>query len=294
MITSVNETVTDLTGYIAAILSKNDLPFNEYVLQMIIYKIKMELGDDHPIYDKIPYYWYCHGPFSEVVKKSYRHLKAYCTHVKDDKIAIKPEHIPNYQKNKITNKFSEIEAINYTIIYKRNYIYSNLAEDIYKDYAPCKFIYPYKYKVFNLSESEKLAIDGEEFLKLVKHCDSLLPWDDFELKYDIIFSNFVSAIDFFNDNDLIANYWSDIKQALRNLWFTYAKGMRIQKHDFYYDDKKQLWNRIYLQSLDKTGDTVQTLLDNSLNTVDFNYPPEYTPRQKKFLNTLAEAYLRDD
>ena len=90
MISTVNETVTDLTGYIAAILSKNDLSFNEYVLQMIIYKIKMELGCNHPLYDKIPYYWYCHGPFSEVVKRSYRHLKAYCTSVKDDKIAIKP------------------------------------------------------------------------------------------------------------------------------------------------------------------------------------------------------------
>lgn len=189
MITSVNETVTDLTEYVAAVLSENNLPFNEYVLQKIIYKIKMKLEDQHPLSNKIPYYRYCHGPFSEVVKRSYRHLKAYCTHFKDDKIAIKPEYIPHYQKNKITKEFSEVEAINYTIVDKRNYIYSNLAEDIYKDYAPSKFIYPYKYKVFNLIKSEKLAIDGNIFFKQIEKCDSLLHLEYFDFNYNITFQS---------------------------------------------------------------------------------------------------------
>jgi len=294
MITSVNETVTDLTEYVAAVLSENNLPFNEYVLQKIIYKIKMELGHDHPLYDKIPYYWYYHGPFSEVVKRSYRHLKAYCTPIADDKIAIKPEHIPNYQKNKITKEFSEVEAINYTIVDKGKYIYSNLAEDIYKDYAPCKFIYPYKYKVFNLTESEKLAIDGNIFFKQLEKCDSLLHLEYFDFNYNITFSKLVRAIDFFNDENLIANYWKDIKQPLQDIWFTYIKGLRVNTHEEYYNSKKQLWSQIYEKSLYNCNREVNLILKKAANTVDSTNYQHYTPDQEKLLNATIGTYLRDD
>jgi len=121
-----------------------------------------------------------------------------------------------------------------------------------------------------------------------------LPGDDFELRYEIILSNFVSAIDFLNDNDLISGYWRDIRKPLQNLWYTYAKGMRIQKHEKYYDSKQQLWTRIYAKSLDEIEYNVQKLLDKSLNTVDFKYPPEYTPCEKKFLNATLGTYLRED
>jgi len=289
MITTVNETVTNLTEYVAAVLSENNLPFNEYIIQKIIYKIKMELGDQHLLYDKIPYYWYYHGPFSEVVKRSYRHLKVYCTHVKDDKIAIKPEHIPNYQKNKITKEFSEVEAINYTIVDKGKYIYSNLAEDIYKDYAPCKFIYHYKYKVFNLTDKEHFESDGNEFLKLLKHCESQLQHKDFELNYSIIFTKLVMAIDFLNDEQLIADYWTGIKQHLRELWFSYAKGLRIKNHEDYYDNKNQLWGQIYKKSLDDCNYKVDLILDKSLNVVDSSNYGLYNSNQKKLSNAIAEA-----
>ena len=71
----MNKSITALTAYVADTLDKNNLEYDEIIIQNIIYKIKMELGEDHPLYDKIPYYWYHSGPVSDVVKKSLKQIK---------------------------------------------------------------------------------------------------------------------------------------------------------------------------------------------------------------------------
>ena len=75
MISNVNKTVTNLTAYVSSVLDKNHLAYDEIVIQNIIYNIKMELEKDHPLYNKIPYYWHYSGPVSDVVKKSLKQIK---------------------------------------------------------------------------------------------------------------------------------------------------------------------------------------------------------------------------
>ena len=149
----MNKTVMDLTAYVTGELRKNNLKYNEFVIQKIIYKIKMELGEDHHLYDKIPYYWHYHGPVSAVVKQSLNCIKT-------------PD-------SGLINRYGEIKDITHDIIDRGDYIYSGLAEDIYKDYAPSKFSYPYKYKAFILSEDNTLAIEWKKFLELLEYHDSL-------------------------------------------------------------------------------------------------------------------------
>ncbi|MBR0270612.1 MAG: hypothetical protein IJQ68_01250 [Methanobrevibacter sp.] len=62
MISNEKQTVTQLTQYIASLFKENDI-----TVQKIIYQIKMDLGTNHPLYDKLPYYWYYCGPYCELI-----------------------------------------------------------------------------------------------------------------------------------------------------------------------------------------------------------------------------------
>ena len=65
-----NKTVTALTAHVIAVLDENNLEHDEIVIQNMTRKIKMEPGEDHPLYDKISCCRYHSRPVSDVVKKS--------------------------------------------------------------------------------------------------------------------------------------------------------------------------------------------------------------------------------
>lgn len=56
----------NLVRYLLFELKKRNMPVTEFNMQKLIYKIKMELGKEHELYPKLPYYWYLKGPYSEV------------------------------------------------------------------------------------------------------------------------------------------------------------------------------------------------------------------------------------
>ena len=68
MISNIIKTNNELTKNVICLFKENSMPINELVLQKVIYKVKMDLGEDHPLYDDLPYYWYCYGPFSETLR----------------------------------------------------------------------------------------------------------------------------------------------------------------------------------------------------------------------------------
>jgi len=45
-------------------MEKKKFPISETKLQKILYKTKMAMSDRNPLKDKIPFYWYIHGPYS--------------------------------------------------------------------------------------------------------------------------------------------------------------------------------------------------------------------------------------
>ena len=67
----VSKTMDDLVEYLLCEIEKRGLPNDEFRMQKLIFKIKMELGKDHELYPKLPFYWYLKGPYSPVVTKSY-------------------------------------------------------------------------------------------------------------------------------------------------------------------------------------------------------------------------------
>lgn len=59
------------------------MPVDEFRMQKLIYKIKMELGKDHELYSRLPFYWYLRGPYSEVATQTFNDLVPYCIPVGD-------------------------------------------------------------------------------------------------------------------------------------------------------------------------------------------------------------------
>ena len=51
------------------------MSISHFRIQKTIFKIKMELGSNHPLFDCLPFYWYEQEPFSNVVSKQIRQLK---------------------------------------------------------------------------------------------------------------------------------------------------------------------------------------------------------------------------
>ena len=67
--------VNDLLKFVLCELKEKNMSISHFRIQKSIFKIKMELGQDHPLFDYLPFYWYEHGPFSNVVSKQFKELK---------------------------------------------------------------------------------------------------------------------------------------------------------------------------------------------------------------------------
>jgi len=70
-----NKTVTALTAHVIAVLDENNLEHDEIVIQNMTRKIKMEPGEDHPLYDKISCCRYHSRPVSDVGKNHSKRLE---------------------------------------------------------------------------------------------------------------------------------------------------------------------------------------------------------------------------
>lgn len=79
----VKNTVSDLMDYLLCELKSRNMPVSHFNMQKLIYKIKMELGDDHELYSKLPYYWYLKGPYSDVVCEVFDDFHPKCVPIEE-------------------------------------------------------------------------------------------------------------------------------------------------------------------------------------------------------------------
>lgn len=70
------EVVNDLVVYLLCKLKSRNMPVNEHHVQLLVYKIKMELGKDHELFSKLPFYWGVDGPYCDLVSESLKDLNS--------------------------------------------------------------------------------------------------------------------------------------------------------------------------------------------------------------------------
>ena len=110
----------DLVEYLLFRLKENNIPISKYKMQKFIFKIKMDLGKNHELYDDLPYYWYFHGPFSEVLNDSWNYILPKCN-LNINSALLNDKYYNEFNvENNIISSYSEIEMKNnYKVILKK-------------------------------------------------------------------------------------------------------------------------------------------------------------------------------
>ena len=276
MISNEKDTVTQLVNYVVDSFNQRDMLIDKVAVQKVIYQVKMDLGEDHPLYDKIPYYWYYHGPYCELVSDSLNEINNFSN---DYPVLLDfPESMDSIDN----------------LLDKGDYVYADLTEDIYKKYAPLEVMHLFKYEIFNPTENEEFLGDGKEYFKLFSRCHRKMLNNKFLHEFIPIFSGLLMQIDFLNDSNNIGECWDMLRSPIRNSWFTFAEALRIQYHDEYYDNISDKWNIVFKYSLKEFKKEIFDLEDNTFDYIDQSLYGPFTEGEKRILDSTLGVYLQDD
>ena len=266
------------------------MQINESVLQNLVFKIKMNLGSNHPLYDNLPYYWYCSGPVSETLKESFVKIKKFLTPVDD--YFLPESSYEDYFKTHISNEFPEVEKITQKLISKGNYLYYDLNEDIFKQFAPFDMLHEFKYKIFNPTDNNVFSGDGDNYVKSFKNCMVDLYLNHFNNEYNDLFSNFETQIDLLNDENLIEEYRDALRGPIRNLWFTFAQGLRIQAHDEYYTAQCNNWMVIFQNHINQLNLIISQFIYETDDLIDLSKYGKLNESEMELMGSLYDVYLK--
>ncbi len=111
----------------------------------ILYQVKMELPQDNTIKDKLAYYWYKNGPFSQVFHNNFEDMKNnQIQHVDKPQLEIY-KYSEEYLRKRFVDVTEDIVESRTIIANKVEQFVNmnNLINDVYSKYAPTKFYISY-------------------------------------------------------------------------------------------------------------------------------------------------------
>ena len=275
MYEKVSKTMDELMEYLLFEVKSRGLPTDEFRMQKLIFKIKMELGENHELYPLLPFYWYIKGPYSEVATSSYE------------------KKLPqiNASKRTILKDFPEIKDISDNILEKREYFVNEIDKDIYRQYAPFEFMYLYKYKIYNVAKAgDEVDFDVKNFIRTMANCEGSLPIDENFFDFNNAFGRLFTDLDLIRRAGNFEKYWDMLKPPITLTWKTFAKLVRIYYRDDFYSNNVKVWNNEYKTSLGKLWQS----LEKTRSYINFeDYPKNnYKPEEVKMLDSTIGAYLR--
>lgn len=287
----VNDTVTDLIGYLLYELKSRNMPVSEFNMQKLVFQIKMDLGKDHELYPKLPFYWYLKGPYSDVVSQSFNSFTGQCNLI-GDSILYEDNIFRNYNRNdSLISQFREIEDISCNIMSDDDFFYNHLDKEIYRQYAPYGFMYSYKYEIYDVAKGVvTVDFDVDNFIDIMYHCEGNLPVDSYFNEFNSLYANLSLNLDLIYAAGNFNRYWYFLQKPIISIWETFAKGVRVKIKDNFYDDNVKLWDIEFKNSLND----LSKLINETKTFIDFNdYGDEdYTSEDIKLLNATIGSYLR--
>ncbi|MDR3291767.1 MAG: hypothetical protein LBT10_06435 [Methanobrevibacter sp.] len=288
-----NELVDELSKFLFSKLNEKNMGITKFRTQKAIFQIKMELGENHPLFEYLPYYWYYFGPFSNYVADSY--------YFYNDLNSQKITDLTLNQKEEfkvIYEYFSELEEIVENLLKNQNYFYKQLHKDIYKYYAPSKCMYSFKFEIFDIADKYRLIEDnkGDSLIDTFFKCESKLPFDSYFTEFSDIFSNFTTKLDLINEENGLSKHWDILREPIKKLWCTFAEGLRVQFKDKVYENMNEQWDLEFNKSIGILNSYIakaEELIigDYSNSETSFN---EYTNSQKRILDSTIGNYLKSE
>ncbi|WP_458403348.1 hypothetical protein [Methanobrevibacter sp.] len=293
-----HDVVNDLLKFVLCELKEKNMSISHFRIQKSIFKIKMELGQDHPLFDYLPFYWYEHGPFSKVVSKEFRQLKSNnCIQYSSHTVFLDDESFNEFsQGNDLVDKYPIINSISDGIFADSNSFFNKFDEDIYFDYAPFRFMHPFKYVLYETTRDDELfsSLVPDNYLNVFYDCLSDLPYDNLLVDFSVAFSRLFSRLELMNDENQFLNNWGYIIRPVQLSWLTFARWVRIHDHDAFYNEdviswKSELENYIKIlnNSVGKFEDKTENIFNNS------SYAPDYDSFEDKMINATIGNYLKD-
>jgi predicted transposase YbfD/YdcC len=292
-----NEIIDDLLLFLLFEMKGKDMPINKFRCQKAIFKIKMDLSKESPLFNKIPYYWYNFGPFSQPVGDSLYFMSPLLNHQK-----LNNETYYNLKNHDfdILTKYPELEKIVKNLIKNKDYFYEKLHKEIYLKYAPYDCMYSFKFAIYDIADKKRSIenSDVDEFINSFYKCESKLPSSSYFNDYCDVFSNIVTKLDLLNDENLLKKSWNVLRDPIKIAWLTFTKGVRVKHRDKFYDSKEKEWDLMFQDdlkilkfSIDMADKKIEASSNNKFSESNSNN--SYTPLQKNILNSTIGNYLKE-
>lgn len=300
----------------------------KYNVHKILFKLKKELHDN-PIGDYLPFYWYCFGPYSESVESVIKDLKDESIliefPVSEDtnllrindryKKGIRTQYIEEVFRTSPNNVEDIRKRLRSIVSHVRSNNFVPTLNNIYRDYSPRPFIPLFKLDFLDrlkdytksLKSPQKtidqfIGLEVDRLESTLYNCEAELPSEQIFTSFNDIFSSFATdTSDIFeilrdeNPKDIL--YYSELLlHTTKDIWFTFAKGIRIMKdcHDPYYDGYLEDWNDEFSESLDYLYMVVDDF-DIKISDKIRNKPVKNLDNvSKNILSSIINGYLSED
>jgi hypothetical protein len=261
----------------------------------LLYALKQELPEDHPLNKLAPFYWYLHGPYSEPVEDAFRIL---------DGIYITKKPYNNYSLYEIDPQLNfEIEynldlidSDVYKIVSKllKEEIFFHIEEKVYRHYAPYEFMPLYKLDFLETIKDEKV-LGLDKAIKIGYKSESKMPAESYYLDYEDIFSEFLVSLDRLNSNEKGEFYFSEILKESINAWNVFAQGVRVKHYEScpQYENKKSTWDNLFNESLSIFSMEIERFSDIARESSK-SKPSKLSETSKKLLSSSLGTYITCD
>ncbi len=240
-----------------AYFDKWDFPVSKTNLVKFLYKATREVSQDNPLKNCIPFYWYIHGPYSPPLLDIIEQLS------KDGVLKHNGKgYLANYTRlcdhdehfDKVYNKLRDIICNSTSVI-----------EELYQDMAPCRFYISFKSRFTGMLHN--YFYDQNTRIKY-KDLEDVLHQTVGELPMDSLFSLFLDAhLDFIRivvklaKLDLTEKAKKNIEQISKEVFETFAKGVRILEHDSYFDSEIEKWKIEFVDSFSELEKNIDRLYE---------------------------------
>jgi hypothetical protein len=298
-----------IRGLIQNIFFYIDVKLTKTEIHKILFKLRTDLPVGHQVRTCLPFYWYNHGPFSEVVGSVIDEMK--------DNNSLDEEEDQNgyallFPARNVLNDsgiFSEVNEKLSTIVQSVNvYRLDSFVDRIYRENAPYEFMPLYKLDflknledaIFHITSDSTNNQQINRLENVLFECEASLVDEPLFRDYNQKFSNFTSSME--RSFTLIRAGESCSKPVAQmiqkpavEVWYTFARGVRIlaPAHDQYYNDKLPAWRtefqNYYGNMVTIIDDFSKTSLKYHLLTPKARQPPD--PKTKTILSSIVEGYL---
>lgn len=227
-------------------------PISETKLLKILYKTKMNLPNNHPLRDALPFYWYLHGPYSPyilklkdkmisegIISSAGNGFVASATRVVD--------HIENpsiTEARKIINRMIDDSSSTSAL---------TIMDDVYRTFAPTKFYISFKNE-FQASLSSFLndpstRFKSEQLVDILEKTFGDIPNATLFRNYKYILRDFTELSSHLFKNENFKNYKNELESIVDSIFVTFAKGIRIKFHDEFYENEIEKWTSEFNDSV---------------------------------------------